>query len=189
MLDEPMRFAADHDGCACVGVAQYSLAREDFDALVRSNGHDGELRLEVVCRPEWDMNAAVAAGGLGQRLKKDAILSWANHGQSISEPRPAAIPYYYGWALDTASHWALTLTEMATIACDAQSLIDSAACLECAVPPGIVGAIEIGLLNQISGLNLTADQLVALGSCYQCKIPPGMQGAIIIGLLCAIANK
>lgn len=78
---------------------------------------------------------------------------------------------------------------MPAITCDAQSLIDAAACLNCALPPGMFGSIEIGLLNQISGLNLTPQQLIDLGTCYQCKIPPGMQGAIILGLLCTISNN
>ncbi len=74
------------------------------------------------------------------------------------------------------------------IDCTPDALVAAATCLECAIPPGLTGSIEIALLNEISGQNYTPDELAELGKCIQAKIPPGLEGAIIIGLLCEIAN-
>jgi len=72
-------------------------------------------------------------------------------------------------------------------ACDTQSLVDAAACLEQCVPIGFHPAIQTYLLMQIAGLNLTPEQLIDAAKCYQCL--NGMQMEAQLYLLCQIANQ
>jgi hypothetical protein len=58
--------------------------------------------------------------------------------------------------------------------------------MEC-IPPGMMPAVQIYLLNVISGLNLTPAQLIDAAKCFECA--RGMFPEIEAYLLCNIANK
>lgn len=70
------------------------------------------------------------------------------------------------------------------MACDADSLLQDIACLECAIPPGLVGYAYLAQLNRLTGATL--EQILAAIPCLQCDVPPGMVGYTLLAQTCNV---
>lgn len=75
--------------------------------------------------------------------------------------------------------------------CSAETLLDNAKCLECAVPPGLVPFASLYLLCQIHkatvpGADCSASALVDNAKCLECGVPPGLVQFAALYLLCQI---
>jgi hypothetical protein len=68
------------------------------------------------------------------------------------------------------------------MATDNQSLVNQAACVDCAIPQGMQLSVLIVLFAQLAGVSLNPQALVNLANCVQCAIPAGMQMAVLIQL-------
>lgn len=73
------------------------------------------------------------------------------------------------------------------MACDSQTLVNQATCLECGLAPGVQWPVVISLLSQIAGVPSDPQSLMAGASCLLCNLSPGMQMPVIISLLCQLA--
>lgn len=67
-------------------------------------------------------------------------------------------------------------------------LANAARCIECAIPPGMQGAVLIYLFQQIAGNTQTPAELAESAKCIECVIPPGEQAAVMVYLLQQIAG-
>lgn len=73
-----------------------------------------------------------------------------------------------------------------TITCTPEALTAASECYK-EISPGDRDAVQIYLLNVISGLNLTPAQLASASVCYAQQIDKQLQLGVIIYLLCQIA--
>ncbi|MDB6108314.1 MAG: hypothetical protein JWR69_64 [Pedosphaera sp.] len=73
-------------------------------------------------------------------------------------------------------------------ACDAQSLVDGARCLECGIPPGMQWPVLVNLFCRWANMNCDAQSLVDGAKCIECGIPPGMQLPVLIALAAQVAG-
>ncbi len=73
------------------------------------------------------------------------------------------------------------------MACDPQTLIAGATCLECNVPPGMQLPVLIALAAQIAGVSADPQSLVASAAPLQ-AIPDGLRLPVLISLACQIAK-
>lgn len=62
------------------------------------------------------------------------------------------------------------------------TLTSGAACMDCGVPKGLRGAVQIVLLQEMAGNTETPAELMESAKCFEC-IPAGMRKAVIIYLL------
>ena len=74
------------------------------------------------------------------------------------------------------------------ISCDPNDLIALSACIDAKIPPGMQGAVQIYLLQQITGNTMTIEELMGAAACFNAKIPAGDHPGIQTWLLCQIAN-
>lgn len=79
------------------------------------------------------------------------------------------------------------------MACDPQTLMDEAKCLECKFTPGMLGYIQVQLLvDLLLALNPAADvtpeSLIDRAKCWECKVAPGQVQYLIAELLCEIRD-
>lgn len=72
------------------------------------------------------------------------------------------------------------------MACDVQSLITGASCLECQIPPGMELSVLIVLAAQIAGVPVDAQSLVTGAVCNECRIPQGLELSILIAIACQL---
>lgn len=74
--------------------------------------------------------------------------------------------------------------------CETSTLMSDARCLQCAVPPGLVGYVALALMCAIrDGDTMACDAATLLeeARCLQCSIPQGMLGFAQLTVLCDIA--
>lgn len=78
------------------------------------------------------------------------------------------------------------------MACDPQTIIDDATCVECFVPPGMQAAALLVMLCAIrdgdTAMSCDPQAIIDEAECLQCMIPPGMMGAALLSVACAIAQ-
>lgn len=74
------------------------------------------------------------------------------------------------------------------MACDPQTLVQNANCLECGIPRGMQWAVLIYLAAVKAGASTNPQSLMDNAKCYTC-IPPGMRMAVLISLACQMATK
>lgn len=78
------------------------------------------------------------------------------------------------------------------MACDTAVILNDAACLQCAVPPGMVGYVALALMCAIrdGDTSMACDPAALLeeARCLQCAIPQGMMGYVQLSVLCDIAS-
>lgn len=74
------------------------------------------------------------------------------------------------------------------MACDPQTLVSDAKCIECAVPEGMRLAVLISLAAQIAGVSANSQTLTTNAQCIECNIPPGLYLPVLIALACEIAE-
>ncbi len=78
------------------------------------------------------------------------------------------------------------------MACDTAVILNEAACLQCAVPPGMVGYVALALMCAIrdGDTSMACDPAALLeeARCLQCAIPQGMMGYVQLSVLCDIAS-
>ena len=72
----------------------------------------------------------------------------------------------------------------ANMACDPQTLVENAKCIECAIAPGMQLPVLIYLAAQIAGVSPNSQTLVDNAKCIECSIPEGMQLPVLISLAC-----
>lgn len=74
--------------------------------------------------------------------------------------------------------------------CDANEVMESANCMKCAVPSGLVGYVALALMCAIrDGNTMACDPATLLeeARCLQCAVPQGMLGYAQLAVLCDIA--
>jgi hypothetical protein len=77
------------------------------------------------------------------------------------------------------------------MACDPNTLLEQAKCLDCSLTGALLPAVEIVLLCAIrDGTTLSCDPqaLASQANCIRACIPLGMMPAVRLAILCQIAN-
>lgn len=72
-------------------------------------------------------------------------------------------------------------------ACDPQTLVSAANCLDCGVAPGMQFSLLIVLAAQIAGVSADPQTLTTNAASYR-AIPPGLRMPVLIALACQIAG-
>lgn len=73
------------------------------------------------------------------------------------------------------------------VACDPQTLVNGAACIQCAIPPGMQIPVLIYLAMQGAGISTDPDSIAKLvndARCIECAVPKGMEMSVLIGIMC-----
>ena len=63
--------------------------------------------------------------------------------------------------------------------------MQASSCIDCNIPPGMQGSVQIYLMQQIAGNTMSPDELMQAAAELNGKIPPGMVPYVIAYLLCA----
>ena len=78
------------------------------------------------------------------------------------------------------------------MACDTATVLNDAACMQCAVPPGLVGYVSLAIMCAIrdGDTSMACDPAILMeeARCLQCAIPQGMLGYVQLTVLCDIAS-
>src|SRR4029077_5626933 len=74
------------------------------------------------------------------------------------------------------------------MACDPQTLVNEANCIQCAMPRGMMLPSGIVQAGRIAGGRAAPATLLALAKCDECAIPVGMQWPVLLALACNIAG-
>jgi hypothetical protein len=75
------------------------------------------------------------------------------------------------------------------IACDTNSLVQAATCIDCNIPVGMRDAVLIYVLATKAGVSTKPQDLIDAARQIDCCVPVGMRQAIIARLLCTLADQ
>lgn len=74
------------------------------------------------------------------------------------------------------------------VACDPQTLVNGALCIQAQIPPGMQLPVLIYLATQIAGVSADPATLVANAKCIECGVPKGMEWPVLIGIMCQLVE-
>lgn len=74
------------------------------------------------------------------------------------------------------------------MACDPQTLLTDAQCIECGVDVGLQIPVLIALAAQIAGVSLDSQSLMDRAVCIESCIEPGLRLPVLVSLACEIAG-